>query len=501
MHKDLQPVSLKHRTVRGVRFTVLTTVSGMLLQTGILVVLARLLRPNDYGTLAAAMIFTTPLQTTLLSATERAIVLQADMSDAALSSALFALLAATAGFAGIIAVAGLSIWFHGGGQFGLVLALLSPSLMLTGASMPARAHLRYQMGFGKIGLCDLSAQLIGTGVVGIFCALRGFGPYSLVFAALTLQMIQIILYWTLSGTRIVPRLDIAYIHKLAVLSFQVVRISVLDTIQSQLLFVFTWFYSGHIALGILNRAYYIIQLPTQLLVNALVNVLFVGFTLVKNEREKLISAMRSLVEISSVVTFPFTAGMAASAPELVHVMLGPKWVGAAPLIQWLAIGTACVMTGHLFAVMAEAVGRLREKYLVQVLATVAALLVYFWLARFGLLGSGRAFALSWFVYLIGQLVLGAYILKVRFTQFALWLLPGLASSLAIVICVLGLRAEFGTFPAVLLLALEVFGCGLTLLVVLRVGFHALLLDLLRFTGLGFVSRLLFLTAASGRTSL
>ena len=294
-------------------------------------------------------------------------------------------------------------------------------------------------------------------------------------------------------------LDFAYVHKLAVLSFQVVRISLLDTIQSQLLFVFTWFYSGNIALGILNRAYYIIQLPTQLLVNALTNVLFVGFNLVKNEREKLISAMRSLVEISSVVTFPFTAGMAASAPELVRVILGPNWAGAAPLIQWLAIGTACVMTGHLFAVMAGAVGRLREKYLVQVFATVVALLVYFWLARFGLWGSGRAFAFSWLVYLVGQLALGAYILKVRFTQFALWLLPGVASSLAIVICVIGLRAGVGTSRPIILLALEVFGCAATLMVVLRAGFPALLSDLIRFTGLGLIGRLLLLTTPSGRT--
>lgn len=500
MSGNSRQTSLKRRTVRGVRYTVVTTVFNMVLQAAILVVLARLLTPNDYGSMAAAMIFTSPLQTTLLSATERAIILQSDMTEEALSSALFVLLAVTGCLAALLAAGGLLIAANRGSEFGLVLALLSPTLILSGACVPARARLRYQLAFGKIGMCDLFAQLAGTGGVGIACALHGFGPFSLVLATIAQTTIQLILYWTLCGTKIRLHVNFAYIRMLAGLSYQVVRISVLDTIQGQLLFVFTWFYSGHAALGVLNRAYYIIQLPTQLLVTALTSVLFTGFTLVKNERERLVSAMRMLVEISGVVIFPITAGMAASAPELVRVVLGAKWVGAEPLIRWLAIGTACAMTGQLFAVLAEATGRLREKFLVQILATVAALTIYFLLARYGLLGSSFAFAASWLVFLIGQLALGAYILKVHVAQFARWLIPGFASSAAIVAYVLILRSAFAGTEPLLHFTLEVVGCAVILAATLRAFFPRLLADLLRFTGLGVLTNALFLTSYSGFVS-
>ncbi len=490
--------SLKHRTIRGVRLTVLATVSSMLLQSATLVVLARLLKASDYGSVAAAMIFTQPLQTTLLSGTERAIVLQSDLSDEALSSALFALLALTGCLAALLAAAGLSLWLANGGDFGLVLALLSPTLILSGACLPARAHLRYKFGFGRIGLCDLFAQLAGTGGVGIFCALHGFGPYSLVLASLTQVTLQGILYWTLSGSKVRPNFNFNYVRKLASLSYQVARISILDTMQGQFVFAFTWLYSGHSALGILNRACYLIQLPTQLLINALTRVLFTGFTLVKEERERLIRAMQMLVEVSSVIIFPLTAGMAAAAPQLIDVVLGKNWTSAEPMMRWLALGIALMFSGHLFAVMAEAVGRLQLKFYIQIGATLAALPIYIVLARYGLVGSSLAFAASWAVYFIGQVALASRILDMRMRQFVRWLLPGLISAAVIVAYVLILRllteAHLNEF---VLFALEVIGCAAALVATLAVFFFRLLLEIMLFAGLGNWTRRLFHEPRSG----
>src|SRR5271154_3106507 len=49
-------MQLRERTIRGVRVTLLGTVAGAILQMVILVSLARILTPRDYGAYAAAMI-------------------------------------------------------------------------------------------------------------------------------------------------------------------------------------------------------------------------------------------------------------------------------------------------------------------------------------------------------------------------------------------------------------------------------------------------------------
>jgi len=454
------------------------------------VIMARLLTPVDYGMLATAMIFTQPLQTTLLNSTERAIVLQGDLSDASLSSVAFALLGLSVCISAALVTVGLFL----GTTFGHVLALLSLSLILAALNLPARACLRLRLQFDRFSLSMLLAQLFGTGGVGIVCALNGLGPYSLVFGMLSQSVIQTMLCWFFSGIKLEPRLNWTYIRAVALLAYQVIRISLLDTTQSQLLWIFGWLYAGRTALGVLNRAYYMIQLPAELLVNALNAVLFTGFSIVKGERERLTSSMRTLVELSCVVIFPLTAGMAAAAPQLVRVVLGSKWGDATALLPWLAIGTACNTTGCLFATMAEAVGRLRAKFFVQLGATTAAILIYFGLARYGIAGSTKAFAATWIVFLVAQLLLGARILEIPVTRFARWLLPGLLSAAVVVICVAALRVLFGNSHPYLLLALEIAGCGVSLLSVLWLFFPALLGTLLRFAGLRAVAALLHLPA-------
>ena len=127
---------------------------------------------------------------------------------------------------------------------------------------------------------------------------------------------------------------------------------------------------------------------------------------------------------------------------------------------------------------------------------MAAILVYFVLARYGLLGSVMAFALAFFVFLIGQLALGAYILRIPMMQFTGWMLPGLSGSVVVVSYVLGLRAAFGHDQILLLFGLEIAGCAVALTAMLRIFFPRLLTDLMRVVGLGALTNLLFLPQGS-----
>jgi O-antigen/teichoic acid export membrane protein len=477
---------LKSRTLRGVRFTLASSIARMLLQSGTLVVMARLLGPAEYGVMAAALIIIQPLRTTLLSSAERAILLHQDMSDEAMSSAFFGLLGGSLLLSLVVIVCDIAL--VGSGTFKSVLALLSGMIILDCICSPARARLRYRMAFGIIGACELAAQIAGTVVVGILCAWNGLGTYSLAFAMLTQGAVQAILYWYFSGVRVTQHLNLGYIFAVARLTYHVARISFVSTVQGQFLFIFTWYFSGQVALGALNRAYFLMQLPTQILVNALTTVFFTGFALVREDSERLRTAMRSLVESSSIIIFPITMGMAAAAPQMVRVLLGKRWPAVEPLIPLLAAGTSFMMGGHLFSVMAEAVGRLRQKFIMQLSVTVVALFIYAVASRFGPIGSAFAFALSSGILFVGQLALASYILHSDLLRVLRWLVPGVASSALVAASVLCARALGGGTSAIGLLILEIIVSGITLVAALRLLFGATLYRLLRSGGLTFLTR-------------
>src|SRR5579862_4916542 len=67
-------------TVRSVRITFGATVLSGLIQAGVLVVMARLLTPLDYGLVTGSLVVVRPVQLILFAGLERAVILDKDLS-------------------------------------------------------------------------------------------------------------------------------------------------------------------------------------------------------------------------------------------------------------------------------------------------------------------------------------------------------------------------------------------------------------------------------------
>src|SRR5258707_999029 len=209
-------MQLREKTIRGVRATLLGTVGGALMQMGILVALARLLTPVDYGTFAAANIVLLPLQALILSTTERAVIIQGDLSDSALSSIESFMFWIMSGFAIAIAAGGGVAWLLFHSLIGATLAASAGALPVAALTMSSRARLRRDMAFGRLVAVDFVAQLLCIGLFSIVCAWMGFGPFSLVIGASSQTIVQAIGYrW---GSLRTLRLRMNYAEARATLS-------------------------------------------------------------------------------------------------------------------------------------------------------------------------------------------------------------------------------------------------------------------------------------------
>ncbi len=57
-----------------------------------------------------------------------------------------------------------------------------------------------------------------------------------------------------------------------------------------------------------------------------------------------------------LAAMPFSLGLAVTAEPLVAVVLGPKWLAAAPAVQWLALVMPLMTLQVLFAPASDACG-------------------------------------------------------------------------------------------------------------------------------------------------
>jgi O-antigen/teichoic acid export membrane protein len=93
---------------------------------------------------------------------------------------------------------------------------------------------------------------------------------------------------------------------------------------------------GADALGIYGRAYQLINIPTENLNSAAGEVAFSALSRLQDDPSRLKSYFLKGYSLVLAMTLPITVACALFANDMVIVLLGPKWMAAAPVFRLLA---------------------------------------------------------------------------------------------------------------------------------------------------------------------
>src|SRR5438477_543956 len=116
----------------------------------------------------------------------------------------------------------------------------------------------------------------------------------------------------------------------------VARVAHYWALQGDNLVVGRWL--GPAALGLYGRAYTLMATPAALFGEILDNVLFPVMALVQGEQQRLALAYRRGIALIALIMLPASALLCVTAPEIVGVVLGPRWTGAVAALQILGAG-------------------------------------------------------------------------------------------------------------------------------------------------------------------
>jgi PST family polysaccharide transporter len=90
------------------------------------------------------------------------------------------------------------------------------------------------------------------------------------------------------------------------------------------------------ALGIYGRAYQLINIPTDNLNSAAGEVAFSALSRLQDDPGRLRSYFLKGYSLVLALTLPGTIACALFADDMIFVLLGPKWMAAAPIFRLLA---------------------------------------------------------------------------------------------------------------------------------------------------------------------
>ncbi|WP_313114939.1 lipopolysaccharide biosynthesis protein [Aequorivita sediminis] len=330
-------MSLKNVAVGGVFWTFLQQFGSQIINFGVSIVLARLLLPKDFGTIALMDIIMGVGSVIVSSGLTNSLIRTKDADDRDYSTVFyFNLIASVVIYAITYILAPYLADFYD-------LPILVPltrvyclSFIIGAFSTVQATVLTKAMEFKKLMQISIPSLLM-SGVVGVLMAYSGYGVWSLIGSSLTLQIVKTVQFWYFSEWK--PKIIFDYgklKEHFAFGSNMLVAALINIVFQNGYTLIIGKMYSFS-ELGYYNRANSIKDLPVNNISNALNKVSFPLFAKIKDDNITLRRAYIKLMKMVVFIVAPIMFFIIVFAEPIILLLLTEKWLEVAPYLQILSL--------------------------------------------------------------------------------------------------------------------------------------------------------------------
>jgi PST family polysaccharide transporter len=330
--------SLRQRTLKGFVVTLGGAGTQGLLQVLVVSILARLLSPEDFGVVGAAL--TVVGLSSILSqlGVGPALVQRRTLEEDHVRAGFTLSLTLGAFLMGVVWLTAPALErFLGLTDFVPVLRVLSLVFLIQSLSTTSQALLQRELRFGVLAVAHIASYLIGFGAVGVVLAAQGAGVWALVAANLVQATVRALVVLATRRHAWRPTLKRSATRDLLLFGVGMSLGKVLNYVATQADNLVVAKVLGAGPLGIYGRAYQLVVAPATLFGSVTNKVLFPALAQVQNDPRRLTLGYLSAVSIVATVTLPLSALMWLFAPEIVALWLGPQWVAVVAPLRILSV--------------------------------------------------------------------------------------------------------------------------------------------------------------------
>ncbi len=326
---------LKGKTIRGGLARMLAQGANFWVRLVTLMILARLLEPDDFGLIGMVTAFTGALGLFRDFGLSSAAIQRPTISDEQISMLFWLNLLIGMGLCIVaLALAPAISAFYREPRLTSIAAALALGFVFNSLGLQHASLLQREMRFTALAVIN-AASLIAAGVLAIAAAAGGLGYWALVVMALAAPLITSVGSWMMSGW--IPGRPqrgtgvSSMIHFGGILTMN----SLVQYAANNLDKVLVGRFLGVDALGIYGRAYQLVSIPIDNLNSAAGEVAFSALSRIQDEPARWKSYFLKGYALLLAMTIPIAAICAVSAADLIQVLLGPKWIATVPIFRAL----------------------------------------------------------------------------------------------------------------------------------------------------------------------
>lgn len=298
------------------------------------IVLARLLDPTVYGTVALVTIFTTIMQVFVDSGMGNALIQKKDADDLDFSSVFYFNMAMCSVLYLIMFFAApLIASFYRMPELTAIVRVLSLVVVISGVKNVQQAYVSRHLMFKRFFFSTLGGT-IGAAVIGIVMAYLGFGVWALVAQMLFNAAVDTTILWITVKWRPKKMFSFQRLKSLFSYGWKLLVSSLIDTVYNDLrqLIIGKKYSSGDLAYY--NQGKKFPQLIVTNINTSIDSVLLPTMSKAQDDMAAVRSMTRRAIKTSTFLMMPAMIGLAVCAEPLVQLILTEKWL---PCVLFLRI--------------------------------------------------------------------------------------------------------------------------------------------------------------------
>ena len=324
--------NLKDKTVKGVIWSSVERFSVQGVQFLVMLVIARILDPKDFGLVGMLAIFIAVAQILIDSGFYQALIRKQDRTEKDNCTVFyFNIVTSLLIYLILYSVAPYVAMFYGEPDLISLMRVLCVIVIINSLTVVQRAIYTASLNFKIQAKASLIAAFI-SGAVGIYMAYNDYGVWALVWQQLINAGVNALVLWLHSSWY--PKWLYSWnsFYPLFFYGSKLLASGLLETVYSNMYTLVIGKVFSASSLGFYTQADRFTRIPSSSISTVLSKVIFPVLSNVQNEDARLRNIYRKLLRVSVFVVFPVMCCLAGISYPLVALTIGEKWRFAASLI-------------------------------------------------------------------------------------------------------------------------------------------------------------------------
>jgi PST family polysaccharide transporter len=454
---------LGQRSVGGGLVTLGAQVIKVAVQFITIVILARMLEPEDFGIFAIISVFLSALELLKDMGLSTVTVQRPDITDRQVSTLFWLNAALGVGVAALLALLAWPLsWFYEEPKLLTVTPVVAVAFIFTGMAAQHCALIRRQMEFTQAAISTVGAEVIAMAAA-IMAALFGMGIWALAIQRIVWSIVICIWSWNLCGWRPGKPGPISDVMGMVVYGGNASAAMIISHFVSSMDKALIGWYWGTSWLGLFERAQKLTLIPIQNLNLPLATVAIPALSRLADQPARYRKAYVAAAERLTMLVAPVSGLLIAAPDQVVNVILGPQWVDAGPILAWMGVASVYMPVTYTLSWLYMTQDRTAEMLWAGLVNSVLTLVALFVGLPFGAVSVAAVYGISGvFVRVPVLLWLVGRAGPVRFTDFAAVLIPSTCGTIAAAVVVYALRfwSNLESLPGIPTLIIMSLGAGI-----------------------------------------